>query len=159
MKGHVFFIGLFLVGCAAYIEEPHVNPLDTLYDDGDFRIVLAPPRPTSDGRYVIGWSNVFHEKKGELKSADFAISPTSALRSRLGKPTIQDIEAIRQNQVPPGFTQILTFITAKNNSYAGEWDLGVLSPGTRSYILSLNYNYPAEKKSGILHSNVVVFEP
>lgn len=151
---------IWFLGCVAEIEERHDNPLDRIFDDGEFRLVLNPPTRQNDGTYMIKWSNVFHREKGELSDKDFKLIGPSFLAGCTCLPNPTDLNHIKENKLAPSFTQNLYAITLKNSSYAGQHDLSYIPEGSvRSYVIYLNYLYLPTQKTGIMHSNVVVFKP
>ncbi len=162
----IIYILLILTFAACHNTElitEHSNPLDRIFDDGDFRIVLSQPEKQADGTWLIRWSNVFHKTEGELDDQVFMLNAGAVLASMNSAPTAADLQAIRNNSLDHNFDTDILYIQAKKGSYAGSHNLGTLSGVTiRSYVIYMSYYYidpnkDNQKTSGIIHSNVVVF--
>lgn len=157
-KWLVIFIVLFsLTACLQEdLELVHTNPLDRIYDDGDFRIVLTMT-PESGGDVKVRWSDLTYQGD-EVEEDDFSASSFSLL-SVSGAASDADIDTIKVNQ-SLSWTQASDL---DESEAAVEGEETISEPGTdTSYVIEIQFSYKdpdGENLSGIIHSNVVYYVP
>lgn len=153
---------ILVLGCTnTEIKMRHENPLDRIFDSGNFRVVLTGEAAAS-GNAALVWSNVYHASEGELTDAKLKINTTAQILRSATNPAAVDITAVKNAAALSGsFSALGTcVIGAANNSYAGNCDVApALNKG--SYILQFNYRFTDKSDvttTGTIYSNFVVIQ-
>ncbi len=150
------------VGCTnTEVKMRHENPLDRIFDSGNFRVVLTGEAAAS-GNAALVWSNVFHSTEGELSDDKLKINSTAQIYRSATTPSVADIGAVQNGTALSGSFAALGTCTvaAASNSYAGKCD--VPSPSNKgAYILQFNYRFTDKSDvttTGTIYSNFVVIQ-
>jgi len=163
MRHVSFVLGLvFLVGCTnTEVKMRHENPLDRIFDSGNFRIVLtAEEKP--NGNTTLNWSNVFHSTEGELSAEKLKINGSAQIFRSAASPSAIDINSVKEAGALSGsFTGVGTCtIAAAGDSYAGTCD--AVNPSNKgAFILQFNYRFTDKSDvttTGTIYSNFVVIQ-
>lgn len=166
MVMRIYCIALFatfvVIGCNG-TEMPldHTNPMDRIYDSGNFRQVLTGVE-ASTTQSVLNWSNVFHKTDGELSDSSLKINGTASVYMSTTAPSASDLSSVTSAQALSGaFTAVFGCnVVAANASYAGSCPVTTNS-GRGYFIIRFNYTYTnsgGSATSGIFYSNFVVLQ-
>lgn len=143
------------------VKMRHENPLDRIFDSGNFRIVLTGEEKPS-GNTTLTWSNVFHSTEGELGTDKLKINGSAQVFRSAASPGATDIAAVKDAAALSGsFTTVGTCtIAAAGDSYAGTCDaVNPLNKG--SFIVQFNYRFTDKSDvttTGTIYSNFVVIQ-
>lgn len=144
---------LFLGRCAmTEMPMPHDNPLDRIYDSGDYRMVLTGTA-LSASESQLSWGGVFRADEGELKSTDLQLNGSAVLYRSATQPSSADLDAVKKTQSLSGaFTAVggCSF-SPKDESYAG----GCVVTSTPKGYFVIKFPYKDSSKSGTFYSNFV----
>jgi hypothetical protein len=148
-----------LVGRCAITEQPldHENPLDRIYESGNFRMVLSA-ESTSTSSTTLRWGNVYHTSEGELSDSNLKLNTTASVLYKATAPTSTEIASVKAKTALTGYTTVTSCpVAVSSSSYAGTCGLtGSSSKGT--FIILFNYKFTDKSgvtTSGILYSNFV----
>jgi hypothetical protein len=154
----VFSFALLFASCTA-TEVPlsHDNPLDRVFDSGDFRLGLtsqAKPNGAS-----LSWSNVYHKTEGALSDSNLKLNATASILRSATIPSTQDQNSVKNaSTLSAGFSAVSACpVAAANASYAGTCDVSA----SGYYIIQFNYKFTNKSgvvTSGILYSNFVAVQ-
>lgn len=154
----IFSVSFIAVSCTA-TEVPlsHDNPLDRIYDSGDFRLGLiaqAKANVTS-----LSWSNVYHKTEGALSDTNLKLNTTAVMLRSAAIPSTQDQNSVKNaTTLSASFATVSTCsIAVANASYAGTCDV----TASGYYIIQFNYKFTNKAgvtTTGILYSNFVAVQ-
>lgn len=153
-------LGATLAGCAI-TEVPlgHDNPLDRIYDSGQFRMVLTA-EAKSASLTQLTWSNVFHSEDGEASDAELKLNTSATILRSAAAPSAADLTAVKNRATIPGAFAAVGECTVKvtGTGYAGNCD--VTSAPKGYFIIQFNYRYTGKSgtAAGIFYSNFVVVQ-
>lgn len=157
-----FAVLLAISGCAmTEIPMAHENPLDRIYDSGNFRLVLTA-EATSATSTGLTWSNIYQTTDGEVSDTTMAITTTANVYRSAGAPSATDLDSVkRAGSLSGAFTQINSTecpVKLVGSSYAGS--CAVTSTPKGYFIIQFNYKYTGKSNpaSGILYSNFVAVQ-
>jgi hypothetical protein len=149
-----------LAGCAV-TEVPlgHDNPLDRIYDSGDFRMVLTA-EAKSTGLTQLTWSNVFHSKDGELTDTVLKLNTSASILRSAAAPSAADLTAVKNRATLSAAFAAVGECSVKvtGTGYAGNCDVSSTPKGY--FIIQFNYAYTGKSgtATGIFYSNFVVVQ-
>lgn len=148
---------LFSACAITEVPMPHTNPLDQIYDSGDFRLVLTAEAKTAN-LTQLSWSNVYHREDRELNDTELTLNPNASILRSAAPPTAADITAVKNGSTLSGAFSLVSecVVSAKNSSYAGSCD--VTSAPKGYFIIRFNYRYTKSGTTGILYSNFEVVQ-
>ena len=141
----------------------HTNPLDRIFDSGDFRLMLTGESPSSTTAKLT-WGDVYDvtlKTSNPVTSDNLKINGTNAaqLLYKSGSPSTTDIAAVKTSTALGGYTMLYPLV-AVGSSYSGTHTAS--SPNHRgTYIIQFSYSYKnsaGTTTTGILFSNFVVIE-
>lgn len=158
----VLLLGAVLAGCSnTEVKMRHENPLDRIFDSGNFRLVLTAEAKAS-GNTSLTWSNVFHTTEGELSDDKLKINGSAQVFRSAANPGATDITAVKNASALSGsFSAVGTCtIAAANNSYAGNCE--AVNPANKgAFIVQFNYRFTDKSDvttTGTIYSNFVVIQ-
>ena len=143
------------------VKMRHENPLDRIFDSGNFRIVLTAEEKVN-GNTTLNWSNVFHSTEGELTAEKLKINGSAQIFRSATSPGATDINSVKEAGALSGsFSAVGTCtIAAAGESYAGTCD--AVNPANKgSFILQFNYRFTDKSDvttTGTIYSNFVVIQ-
>jgi hypothetical protein len=149
-----------VAGCAV-TEVPlgHDNPLDRIYDSGDFRMVLTA-EAKSAALTQLTWSKVFHSKDGALTNAVLKLNPSASILRSATAPSAADLAAVRNRTALSGAFATVAECSGKitGTTYAGDCEVSSTPKGY--FIIQFNYSYTGKSgtATGIFYSNFVVVQ-
>lgn len=167
VKSQILRIGAALIITAASactnteVKMRHENPLDRIFDSGNFRLVLTAEEKAS-GNTGLTWSNVFHSTEGELSDDKLKINGSAQIFGSAASPGAADINAVKNGAALSGsFAAVGTCtVAAANNSYAGNCD--AVNPANKgAFIVQFNYRFTDKSDittTGTIYSNFVVIQ-
>jgi len=156
------FFWIFLSGCTM-TEMPlaHDNPLDAIFDNGNFRMVLTYDYNSATGITTLRWSNVYHTTEKELNTTNFVLNTTADLLYKTGAPPTADVQLVKTQQPLIGYTALSPSpVKANLSSYAGSVEM-LAANSKGSFIIEFRYKFTNKSgttETGILHSNFVVVQ-
>lgn len=149
---------LLVASCTA-TEVPlsHDNPLDRIFDSGDFRLGLTAQAKSN--LTSLSWSNVYHKVEGALSDTNLKLNTPASMWRSAGIPSAQDQNAVKNaTTLSASFATVSgCSIVAASASYAGTCD--VTAAGY--YIIQFNYKFTNKAgvtTTGILYSNFAVVQ-
>jgi hypothetical protein len=158
----VLLLGAALAGCTnTEVKMRHENPLDRIFDSGNFRLVLTGEEKAS-GNTSLTWSNVFHSTEGELSDDKLKINGSAQVFRSAASPGAADITAVKNASALSGsFTAVGTCsVAASGNSYAGNCE--AVNPANKgAFIVQFNYRFTDKSDvitTGTIYSNFVVIQ-
>lgn len=143
------------------VKMRHENPLDRIFDSGNFRVVLTAEEK-ANGNTALTWSNVFHSTQGELSTEKLKINGSAQIFRSAANPGATDINAVKNGSALSGsFAAVGTCtIAAAGDSYAGTCD--AVNPSNKgSFIVQFNYRFTDKSDlttTGTIYSNFVVVQ-
>jgi hypothetical protein len=152
---------VWAMGCTnTEVKMRHENPLDRIFDSGNFRVVLTA-EVKANGNTALTWSNVFHSTEGELSAEKLKINTTAQILHNAASPGTTEITAVKNGIALGGFTPLGTCtIAAVGDGYAGTCD--AVSPSNKgSFIVQFNYRFTDKSDlttTGTIYSNFVVIQ-
>jgi hypothetical protein len=153
---------ILVAGCTnTEVKMRHENPLDRIFDSGNFRVVLTG-EATASGNASLAWSNVYHASEGELTDTKLKINSTAQILRSATTPAASDLTAVQNGAAISGSYSAVgvCVVSAANSSYAGSCDVApALNKG--SYILQFNYRFTDKSDVttiGTIYSNFVVIQ-
>ncbi len=155
----LLLLPLLVTGCFQdEVEFAHTNPVDSIYDDGKFRIVLSQPNMAGSNS-TIAWSALTYDGK-EIEEDKVAFFSGITLLTKTVTPTTADIDDVKNQQALTGGW------TTKSSSsekppYDGEVSITEATSQT-SYVLEMHITYRYNDKDYVsqrVHSNIVTWTP
>ncbi len=144
---------LFLGRCAmTEMPMPHDNPLDRIYDSGDYRMVLTGTI-VSLTESQLNWSGIFRVEKGEVDVRDVQMNGSAVIYRSAAEPSAADLDAVKKAQSLSGAFSAVggCSVGPKDESYAGAC---AVTSTPKGYFI-LKFPYRDSSKSGTLYSNFV----
>ena len=158
-----FSIFLIALSNCSTTEMPlaHDNPLDAIFDNGNFRMVLTDDYNTTTQMTTLHWSNVYHTTEKELNTINFKLNTTANLLYKTGVPSTTDVQLVKTQQPLVGYTALTPSpIKANGSTYAGTTDM-LPANSKGCFIVEFNYKFTSKTgvtETGILHSNFVIVQ-
>lgn len=158
----VLALALSTVSCAI-TEMPlsHTNPLDTIYDNTDLRMVLTG-KGTSSTTASLTWADAYHKVDGQTTDDRLKLQSSAQLLYKTGSVTADDVAKLKDGSLAAGvngYTSVYS-ITALGGSYSGTYT--ATNPQNKgAFVIRFNYKYTSKADvttSGTFFSNFVVLE-
>lgn len=160
-KALIMVVGIAFLHCV-HMPVDHNNPYDRVYENGNYRIVLAVPVKDTETKLKVEWSDVAKIPTAEQESPpDFLLTKAELLVTAAGGTfTESDLNAIRaKNSVSASSSVAQKFspFTTTTAPYNGSNSI-VLNPN-QSYEMVLELSGTVDGVGVYLHSNIVRYEP
>lgn len=154
----LFILAMVFPTACNFTEVPadHTNPLDTIYDSGNLRMVLSYPAKSNSG-YKMYYSSIYYNNAGQEDSV-FAVSGTPQLLYKAGTLLQADLDNVKNKAALTGFT-VVKNLTATSDDYKGEYENSTIAAGV--YVIQVPYKFTNKttETTGIFHSNIVSYNP
>ncbi|GEM_PF-3737888 len=154
----LLLLPLIVTGCFQdEIEYAHTNPVDSIYDDGKFRIVLSQPNMAGSNS-TIAWSALTYDGK-EIEEDKVASFNGIELLTKAEAPNSADIDNVTSQQALTGWETASTL--SEKAPYDGEVSITEATSQT-SYVLEMEITYRYNEKDYVsqkVHSNIVTWTP
>lgn len=164
MRPSVLVLCMALAGSSCTITEmplSHTNPLDTIYDNTELRMVLTG-KSTSSTTATMTWADAYHKVDGQTTDDRLKLQSSAQLLYKTGSVTSDDVAKLKDGSLAAGvngYSSVYS-ITAIGGSYSGTY--AATSPQNKgTYVIRFNYKYTSKADvttSGTFFSNFVVLE-
>ena len=139
----------------------HTNPLDTIYDNTELRMVLTG-QSTSTTTATITWADAYHKVDGKTTDDRLKLQTSAQLLYKTGSVTADDVTKLKDGTLAAGvngYSSVYTILSL-GGSYAGTF--AATTPQNKgTYVIRFNYKYTSKADvttSGTFFSNFVVLE-
>lgn len=90
-------------GSCTMTEMPlhHTNPLDTIYDNAELRMVLTG-KSTSSSTAVLTWADAYHNVDGQTTDDKLKLQSSAQLLYKTGSVTTDDVAKLKDGSLAAG---------------------------------------------------------
>ncbi len=155
-------VALTTVSCTM-TEMPlqHTNPLDTIYDNTEMRMVLTG-KSTSSTTASLTWADAYHKVDGQTTDDRLKLQSSAQLLYKTGSVTADDVAKLKDASLAAGVNGYASVysISALGGSYSGTY-AGTNPQNKGTYVIRFNYKYTSKADvttAGTFFSNFVVLE-
>lgn len=164
MRPAVVLLAMVLAGSSCTMTEMplnHTNPLDTIYDNTELRMVLTG-KSTSSTTATLTWADAYHNVDGKTTDDSLKLQSSAQLLYKSGSVTTDDVAKLKDGSLANGVNSYASVysITAIGGSYSGTY-AGTNPQNKGVYVIRFNYKYTSKAgvtTSGTFFSNFVVLE-
>ena len=164
MRPAIIVLVMALAGSSCTMTEmplSHTNPLDTIYDNADLRMVLTG-KSTSSTTATLTWADAYHKVDGQTTDDRLKLQSSAQLLYKTGSATSDDVAKLKDGTLAAGVNGYASVysIIAIGGSYSGTY--AATNPQNKgTYVIRFNYKYTSKADvttSGTFFSNFVVLE-
>ena len=155
-------VALATVSCTM-TEMPlqHTNPLDTIYDNTEMRMVLTG-KSTSSTTATLTWPDAYHNVDGQTTDERLKLQSSAQLLYKTGSVTADDVTKLKEGSLAAGVNGYASVysIFALGGSYSGTF-VATNPQNKGTYVIRFNYKYTSKADVttvGTFFSNFVVLE-